>query len=310
MGRASLHFIAVELQAKAIRAARYTREGAPEARLTLPLQGHEASTFILQRLRSAILPVWPPPPHAVAGISLSTVAPFDYRRGLLLSSAGGGAEEPLPLRDFLISAFHVPVFVGNTIDLGALAEYRFGAGQGAENLVYIHVDEALGGGFLIEGQLFTGGNGLGGTVAHMIMEANGPRCACGNRGCLRLYASGSALLQGAEGPAWPDLNALLTAARQGEGVAQARLTRAGFYLGVAVVELMYLFNPQRFVFGGRLMQAGELILAPLRETVIERAPALYREGVLIQRAALDEERGLLGALAYLLHELRIKPPVL
>ncbi len=323
MGLRTLRFIAVALQAREVRAARFTYEGVQEARLALPVGLADDVDLVLQRLRSTILQVWPRN-NDVAGIGVSVPGLFDYRRGLIVHTLPENGWRDVPLRNFLTTAFDLPVFVGSETDLAALAEYRFGAGQGAGDLVYLHVGERIGGGLLVGGRLFTGGNGVGGQVGHLTVEADGPRCACGNRGCLDLYASSSALVEQAREALRAgtttrlaamaagnldrlDAAMIVAAAREGDPLALRLLARTGHYLGVAVVDLMYLFNPQRFVFGGLAVDAGDLLLRPLRETVIERAPAIYREGVLLQRAALDEEIGLWGALAYLLTEMGIKP---
>ncbi len=323
MGLRALRFIAVALHEQEVRVARFTHEGVQEARLALPLGDTDDTERLLQRLRSAILQVWPHEGE-VAALGVSVPDPFDYRRGLILRTVPGVIRRDLPLRTFLTSTFDLPVFVGSETDLAALAEYRFGAGQGVGDLVYLHVGREVSGGVLVGGKLFTGGNGVGGQLGHLTVEADGPRCRCGNRGCLELYASTEALRRWAREAilagattrlaAWaggrPDHLSealILAAAREGDPLAMRLIARMGHYLGVAVVDLMYLFNPQRFVFGGWAVQAGDLLLHPLRETVIERAPAIYREGVLLQRAALEEDLGLWGALAYLLNELGIRP---
>ncbi len=323
MGLRALRFIAVALQQREVRAARFTHEGVPEARLALPVGLADDVELVLRRLRSTILQVWPHDSD-VAGIGVSVPGLFDYRRGLIVHTLPENGWRDVPLRNFLTTAFDLPVFVGSETDLAALAEYRFGAGQGVGDLVYLHVGQRIGGGLLIGGRLFTGGNGVGGQMGHLTVEADGPRCPCGSRGCLDLYASSSALVRQAqealragrtsrlaamvEGrPDRLDAATIIAAARAGDPLSLHLLAQMGHYLGVAVVDLMYLFNPRRFVFGGLAVQAGDLLLRPLRETVIERAPAIYREGVLLQRAALEEEVGLWGALAYLLTELGIKP---
>ncbi len=322
MGLRTLRFIAAAVRDREVRVARFTHEGVQEARLALPVTAMGDSDRLLRQLRSAILQVWPRT-QDVAGIGVSVPWLFDYRRGLVVRTSGEEEKEALPLRDFLTTAFGLPIFVGNGMELAALAEYRFGAGQGADELVYFHIGERVEGGVLLGGRLFAGGNGLGGRVGHLTVQADGPRCACGSRGCLNLYASTEALVAWAQEAlragrptalagrvaGHPDrLTAamILEAARSGDPLSERLLGRMGYYLGVAVVDLMYLFNPQRFVFGGWAVQAGDMLLHPLRETVIERAPAIYREGVLLQRAALEEELDLWGAAAYLLTELGIR----
>ncbi len=312
MGLSDLRFMAVSLGREEIRAARFTHDGLSEARLALPVGAWDDPDFILQRLNSALRQLWPSR-HEVAAIGVSVPGLFDYRRGLLLHSALSAAWHDLPLRDALTTAFNCPVFVGRDVDLMAMAEYRFGAGQGVGNLIYLHLGRWVEGGILVDGHLFVGGNGLGGQVGRLWLEV--PPWLTKGGGVLELRLLVEWMLRYAhrrwrgeqETMARCDLPLLVEAARSGDRFALQWWAALGRLIGTAIVELMYLFNPQRFIFGGWALQAGNLFLHPLREMVVEHAPAIYREGVLLQRAALEEEIALWGALAYLLTELGIRP---
>ncbi len=154
----------------------------------------------------------------------------------------------------------------------------------------------------------------------MIVEAEGPPCLCGSRGCLEALASGTAIGRAARAAlrsgepsilqewAGGDLEQITArevtrAAREGDELALRLLSRAGFYIGVALVSLMYLLNPSLFVIGGSVTKAGELLFGPIRETVRRRAPEIYRRDVPILPASLGDDVGLLGALALALEGL-------
>jgi glucokinase len=168
-------------------------------------------------------------------------------------------------------------------------------------------------------KLFTGGWGSGGEVGHMTVEANGPKCACGNIGCLEMMAAGPAIARRARERLMAgesslilelvrgDLDAITAkevneAGQQGDPVAREIFAEAGRYIGAGIVNLIYLLDPGLFVLGGSVTQAGDLLFVPLRETVAQRAPAFYQEYSKIVPAVLGADVGLWGALALALME--------
>jgi glucokinase len=218
----------------------------------------------------------------------------------------------VPLADQLGKALGRPVFLGNDGNLAALAEQRCGAGQGQADLVYITVSTGIGGGIVSDGQLIFGQRGLGGEVGHMTVEASGPSCNCGNVGCLEALASGMAIARqarelvtaGARTRIADLVNGDLErveakvvheAARQGDVVAVDLFRRAGMYLGIGIVNLMYLFNPGIVVIGGGVSKAGDLLFVPMLATIRQRIHEIYWQDCPIVRAALGDDVCLMGA---------------
>lgn len=247
---------------------------------------------------------------------------MDARTGIVRFTPNIPGWTEVPLRDLMAGDFGVPTFVANDANLAALGEYRFGAGKGVRDLVYLTISTGIGGGILIDGRLFEGGQGLGGEVGHMIVEPNGPRCGCGGYGCLEAVASGtaiarearvavergipSALSQLADRPEALTAREVVQAASQGDELARRILEQAGRYIGLAIVSLMYLFNPALVILGGSVaIGAGDLLMAPLRQTVRERSQRVYWENTPIVPAALEDDVVLLGALALALERLGI-----
>jgi glucokinase len=225
-----------------------------------------------------------------------------------------------PLKDLLQQELGLPVYVGNDANLAGLGEHRYGAGRGVSHLVYLTVSTGIGGGVIVAGKLLLGADGLAGEVGHMTLEAQGPRCNCGNTGCLEALAAGPAVArQGAaalnRGES-PGLSALahgqaelvtaktvVEAARNGDVVARSVVDRAGFYLGVGVVNLIHLFNPQLVVIGGGFaIGAGEMLFEPVRRAVEERVMPPFRQALRIVPAALGDDAGLMGAAALALED--------
>ena len=308
-----LRFIAVDLGGTQIRAARYTGEGELEARVARSTKSKRGPDAVLERVKETIRRVWPEQ-GGVAAIGVGAPGPMDFKQGILRFAPNLPGWVNVPLRDLMVDAFNVPAFVGNDADVAALAEHRFGAGQGVDNMIYLTVSTGVGGGMIFDGQLFTGGNGMGGEVGHMAVDPNGPRCSCGNIGCVETLASGTAiarrvrerlaagessvLAEWAEG----DLEQITAkevneAAQQGDPLARSAFDEAGTYLGSALVSLMYLLNPSLFVLGGSVTLAGDLLFDPIRKTVEARAPEVYQAHTRIARAELGGDVGLWGALA-------------
>jgi len=307
-------YIAVDLGGTQIRAARY-RAGdlTREARTALPTRASEGLEAVLDRIKIAIRRVWPPS-GVVEAIGMAAPGPLDSRSGIVYFAPNLPGWENVPVRDWLRETFGVPAFVGNDANLAALGEHRFGAGRGVDDLIYLTISTGIGGGIILDGRLFEGARGLGGEIGHIGVEANGPPCLCGSRGCLETLASGPAIARAARAAIAAGRSSVLKdrvggdlaritardvsqAAQEGDELARQVLRRAGFYIGVALVSLMYLFNPSLFLIGGSVTGAGDLLFGPIRETVHARAPEIYRRDVPIRPAVLGDDVGLAGALA-------------
>ena len=221
-----------------------------------------------------------------------------------------------PLRAALRRRISVPMVLDNDANAAAWAEYRFGAARDASVAVCITLGTGIGGGHIANGALQRGAHGVGAEFGHMTVVPDGHRCACGNRGCWETYASGSALARDARelaqvSPvaaaelmrlAGNDLNkltgALVTeAARGGDQAAIDIYTTMGRWLGRGLANLAAALDPDVFVIGGGVSQAGEqLLLDPARQTFAESLTGRgYRPLARIELAELGPDAGLVGA---------------
>lgn len=308
-----LRFIAVDLGGTQIRAGRYTEDGELEARVAKPTKAKRGPEAVLACVQDTVREVWPEQ-GGVAAIGLGAPGPLDFKQGILRFAPNLPGWINVPLRQLLVDAFNVPAFVGNDADVAALGEHRFGAGRGYDDLIYLTISTGVGGGMIFGGQLFTGGNGMGGEVGHMAVDPRGPVCGCGNTGCVETLASGTAIARRVRERITAGEPSLLAemvggdleqltakevndAAQQGDALACSAFDEAGMYLGAAIVSLMYLLNPSLFVLGGSVTLAGDLLFDPIRKTVEARAPAVYQAQTRIVRAELGDDVGLRGALA-------------
>jgi glucokinase len=222
------------------------------------------------------------------------------------------AIEGIPLKDELEPRIELPLTVENDGNAAAWGEFRFGVGSEADHLVFVTLGTGIGGGVITHGVLMRGAQGSGGELGHVTVQATGPRCACGNHGCLEALASGSALARRARELAIENpgsaLGRLATRrqilgedvtelARQGDQVALSVLEETGRWLGVGLAAFVNIFNPEVVAVGGGAMEAGELILEAARREVILRARPPSRDLAEIQVATLGPKSGVLGAAA-------------
>jgi len=243
----------------------------------------------------------------------------DHDRGVSLSSVHLPLED-VPFRDLMSERLALPVFVDNDTNVAVLAEQRHGAARGARHVVMLTLGTGIGGGLVLDGQVYRGTLGAAGEIGHMTVELDGPAHPgdCTNRGCLEALVSGTAIgREGWEaGQEYPDselgkalargreiTGALVTElAHDGDETARAVLATAGARLGAGIVSVVNLLNPEVVVLGGGVLAAGELVLAPARAVVAERALRPSGAAVRIEPAHFGEEAGMLGAAVMALEE--------
>lgn len=248
---------------------------------------------------------------SVLSITVATPGPVNPYSGVVASAPNIPGWEDFPLRDQLEDEFHVPAHVGNDANLAALGEWRFGAGQGHAHLLYLTISTGIGAGVITDNQLLLGARGLAAELGHVTVLPNGPLCSCGQRGHLEAVAAGPAIaayvedqialgvgssLQGVS-----DLSARIVAeaALEGDALALRALARAGEFIGMALADFLVIFNPSMVIFGGGVSFSGELLFASLRDSLRAHVmePA-YVQDLAITTAALGDDAGLLGALAF------------
>jgi len=231
----------------------------------------------------------------------------------------------VPLRDMIQDGLGKETFLINDANAAALGELRFGAARGVRSFVYITVSTGIGGGVVIDGEIYSGATGTAGEVGHMTIDDDGPACNCGNRGCWETLASGTALRREArhriaEGARTTMLElaegsvdkvtprTVEAAAGRGDELARQLIARTGYYLGVGLANLVNMFNPELIVIGGGLSNMGDMLLEPAFEEARKRAYPEALEAVQFVRAELGGNSGVLGAAAFALQEIRREDP--
>ncbi|MEU3314319.1 ROK family transcriptional regulator [Streptomyces sp. NPDC006687] len=241
----------------------------------------------------------------VIGVGLGVPGPIDVESGTLGSTAILPGWAGINPRQELSQRLGVPVHVDNDANLGALGELVWGSGRGVRDLAYIKVASGVGAGLVINGQIYRGPGGTAGEIGHITLDESGPVCRCGNRGCLETFAAARyvlPLLQGSHGPELT-MEKVVELAREGDPGCRRVITDVGRHVGSGVASLCNLLNPSRIVLGGSLAEAGELVLAPIRESVGRYAIPSAARQLSVLTGSLGARAEVLGALALVLSEM-------
>ena len=248
----------------------------------------------------------------VNGVCVAVPGLLLAQDGMIVYSPNLHAIEGIRLIDELEPEIKLPLTIENDNSAAAWGEFRFGAGRGTDHLVFVGLGTGIGGGVVIHGQLLRGAQGAGGELGHVTIQATGPRCACGNRGCLEAFASGTAIGRRAREVAGERPNSALgrlaaerevlgedvtRLAREGDEVALSVLKEVGRWLGIGLAGFVNVFNPEVVVVGGGAMGGGELMVECVREEIHVRARPPGRDLVEVKEAILGRDSGVIGAAA-------------
>jgi len=244
------------------------------------------------------------------GVGIGAPGLIDGRRGVVHSLVNVPGWREVPLAARLSRRLGVRVAVDNDANLFALGEWRWGAGRGARDLVCLTLGTGVGGGIVIGGRLYRGVRGTAGEIGHMVIDAGGPRCGCGRRGCLEALVGTAAILRlgrgamshssrlralvrAAHGRLMPRL--IGRAARAGDPAARRVWVEIGRRLGVGLANLVNLLNPERIVIGGGVSNNWTLFAPAMRKTLRAEAMDVPGRTVRVVRTALGDRAGILGA---------------
>jgi glucokinase len=249
----------------------------------------------------------------IKAIAVAAPGFLNPEKGMIIEAPNIPGWVNLPLGDLLTQRFSTPVCINNDANLAALGEWKFGAGQGHNNILYLTISTGIGSGVIIDGQILLGERGLAAEFGHVTILPDGPMCSCGKRGHVEALSSGTAIanyiqeqlsagrnsvLKNFSNPSGEDI---YNAAMSGDTIAVEAFNRAGKYLGIALANFLHMLNPSIVILGGGVSQAGELLFKPMRasleESIISKQ---YLENLEITTAKLGDDAGLKGALALLL----------
>ncbi|MBL7070023.1 MAG: ROK family protein [Candidatus Omnitrophica bacterium] len=234
---------------------------------------------------------------SLLGVGLGVPGPINFKKGIIYFMPNISGWHNVPLRAILRKRLALAVFLDNDANLMSLAEYRLGAAKGAENAVCLTLGTGVGGGVIINRQLYRGSGSVAGEIGHIPVNLTGPRCNCGGRACLEAYIGNSKIEKVAERIFKEKINlAQLSAlARKNNRKAIKVWDEVGSILGSALVGVINLLNPDCIVIGGGVAGAGRVLFNKIREIIRGQAMPIHRRAVKVHRAKLGADAGLIGA---------------
>lgn len=312
----SKHYIGIDLGGTKINGILTDADGSELSKKIVPTNGHEGKEAVMGRILDLIGGLIEDAgltAEQVAAIGIGSPGAMDIEKGILIQTTN------LPFTDFNIvtpikDKFGITTHLDNDANVAALAEYRFGAGKGSTNMIFITVSTGIGGGAVLNGRFYRGSTCNALEVGHFSVEKDGIPCGCGNIGCAELYASGTAI--GKAGQAAVDAGAETTlsryekvtsfevfeAAKAGDKVANGILDKALGYLGLCVATTATVFDPDVVVIGGGVAQAGDIVFDRVRQVVASRCLKPVVAHTKILPAELGADAGVVGAVALAMME--------
>ena len=306
------HVLALDVGGTKLAAGVVRGDGAVRSRIVEPADREQGPDDMIRRhlalgrraVEAAGLAV-----HDIRAVGIACGGPLDPERGIILGPLHLPGWVDVPLVAIVEEAFGLPAAVDNDATAGAVAEWRFGAGRDRKvrSLVYLTISTGIGGGLVLDGRPYRGAAGNAGELGHLTIDIDGDPCACGRRGCLEAYASGTNIARRARealaaGRA-SSLGALATvtaldvaqAAAAGDALAGRIWDDTTRMLGSAIATILDVLNPELVVLGGGVTNAGDALLGPVRETALREAMAPAARSADIVLATLGAELGVVAA---------------
>jgi len=308
---APARFLTLDIGGTKCVAARVDADGTVHAQERRPPVTGQGPDAFLDGLCELVEKVRAP---GVRALGVAAPGPLELPAGRMLSVPNLPGVGVAPVKETLERRFGLPVFLENDANCAALAEGRFGAGQGVDDFLFLTLSTGLGGGAVVGGRLLRGASGNGAEVGHVVVEPQGVLCGCGKRGCLEAYCGGLNLARrvaadpGFAASALPRLAGaepfeakhLFEGARAGDPLAKLYLAEWVERLSLGIADLVFAFDPRRVILGTMAVQSGDLFFEPLRRRVLESVWPVHRRHLELVRAQCGERIAVLAPLALVL----------
>ncbi|MDU4939686.1 MAG: ROK family protein [Clostridium sp.] len=312
------YVIGVDLGGTKISTAISTIEGNILANVVLPTKAEEGEVAVLGRIIQSIDEVIVGSSTSideVEAIGIGSPGPLDAKKGIIITTPN------LPFKDYnlvqpLKEKYNIPVYLDNDANAAAIGEYMFGAGKGKESIIYFTVSTGVGGGAVLDGKVYRGHTSNALEIGHTTVDPNGPRCNCGNLGCLEAMSSGTAIAKKGKEAVSTNVETSLKKydtvtsyevfkeAEAGDEVAKDIIDNALTYLGIGVANAIATFDPEMIIIGGGVSKAGDIVFDTVKKVVNKRCFKSMAESCEIVPAGLGSDAGVVGAVALAIIESR------
>ena len=312
------YVIGVDLGGTKISTAISTIEGNILANVVLPTKAEEGEVAVVGRIIQSIDEVIVGSSTSideVEAIGIGSPGPLDAKKGIIITTPN------LPFKDYnlvqpLKEKYNIPVYLDNDANAAAIGEYMFGAGKGKESIIYFTVSTGVGGGAVLDGKVYRGHTSNALEIGHTTVDPNGPRCNCGNLGCLEAMSSGTAIAKKGKEAVSTNVETSLKKydtitsyevfkeAEAGDEVAKDIIDNALTYLGIGVANAIATFDPEMIIIGGGVSKAGDIVFDTVKKVVNKRCFKSMAESCEIVPAGLGSDAGVVGAVALAIIESR------
>ena len=249
---------------------------------------------------------------SVSGIGIGSPGPLDTEKGIIMNPSNLPGWDNIHITDIIENEFKIKTTLDNDANAAALGEYLYGAGKGSKAFVYVTVSTGVGGGIVTDGKVYHGINSNAAEIGHSIINFNGPKCNCGNYGCLEAYASGTALARFAQeavdkgydtiiksiaGPDPISAQHVFEAAKKKDKLAEELVENEAYYLGIGLTNILAFCNPEIIAIGGGVANAWDMFADKMIDTAKKRSLKPIYNACRIVKAELGSNVGLIGAAA-------------
>ena len=312
------YVIGVDLGGTKISTAISTIEGNILANVVLTTKSEEGEAAVLGRIVQSIDEVIVGSSTSIdeiEAIGIGSPGPLDAKKGIIITTPN------LPFKNYnlvqpLKEKYNIPVYLDNDANAAAIGEYMFGAGKGKNSIVYFTVSTGVGGGAVLDGKVYRGHTSNALEIGHTTVDPNGPRCNCGNLGCLEAMSSGTAIAKKGKEAVSTNVETSLKKhdtvtsyevfkeAEAGDEVAKDIIDNALTYLGIGVANAIATFDPEMIIIGGGVSKAGDIVFDTVKKVVNKRCFKSMAESCEIVPAGLGSDAGVVGAVALAIIESR------
>jgi glucokinase len=266
------------------------------------LPSPEAITDFLDALGEAWAALKRNSPGPIRSCGFGVAGFYSLKDKRIFQSPNYPALDGFPLVPAFRKFIDVPFRIGNDANMAAFGEFQHGAGRGAKSLVLLTIGTGIGSGIILDGRLWEGAGGYAGELGHITVNPEGDPCPCGGRGCLETEASAPRILKNyrvlAGKTEVADARDVYLLAKAGDAAALESFRRCAYYLGIGLGIVINLLNPEKILIGGGVVSAGKYLLGPAVEETRRRSHRISFAGCRIDKAALGNDAGLIGAAAW------------
>ncbi|WP_046216271.1 ROK family glucokinase [Paenibacillus wulumuqiensis] len=310
-------YVGVDLGGTAIKVGICNQEGELLHTYEGPTEKEKGTDAVIDNIEKYVRHIVEQSPYTwdqLVGVGAGVAGFTDLRAGVILLAPNIGFRN-VPIRAILEERIGKTIVIDNDANVAALGEAWSGAGKGVNDCVCYTLGTGVGGGIIINGKIYQGFSGLAGEIGHIsvVPDLEAIQCGCGKMGCLETVSSATGIIRMAmEAVERGDVTSLSTirdkitakdifdAAKAGDEVSIRIVNRAAFYLGKSMASVATTLNPERFIVGGGVSKAGDILFSKIREVFAECTPSPLQQGVEIIPAKLGNDAGIVGAAGLLL----------